>query len=151
MTRQVTGAGRRPPGNARLRRVFVVQQCVGWSDTVIEKAIYDNAAIRDFVGGDPTWGAAPDATMPGHFRHFLEVHALDHDTETVVLADAGYQGVETCIGNQGRAVQRYMAMKRTQRKASLATKLGRMWEKLDVVKASVPAEGEHPLHVTQPD
>ena len=68
-------------------------------------------------------------------------------TETVVLADAGYQGVEKRIKNQGRAVQWHVAMKRMLRKALPATKIGRMRERLEVLKASVRAKVEHPFHV----
>ena len=236
---KVTGAGRRPIGIARMLRMYVAQQCFGLSDEGIEDAIYDSAAIRDFVGVDPTWGAAPDATTLGRFRHLLETHdltrrifetinahlasqglmmregtivdatliaappstknqdkqrdpemhqskkgndwhfgmkihvgadaasglvhtlvgtsgniadvtqahALLHGEETVVLADAGYQGVEKRIENQGRAVRWHVAMKRTLRKALPATKLGRMREGLEVLKASVRAKVEHPFHV----
>ena len=56
-----------------MRRMYVVQQCFDLSDEGIEDAIYDSAAIRDFVGVDPNWGAAPDATTLTKFRHLLEV------------------------------------------------------------------------------
>lgn len=64
---KVTGAGRRPIGIARMLRMYIAQQCFGLSDEGIEDAIYDSSAIRDFVGVDPNWGAAPDATTLGSF------------------------------------------------------------------------------------
>ena len=70
---KVAGAGRRPIGVPRMRRRYVVQRCFDLSDEGIEDAIYDSAAIRDFVGVDPNWGAAPDATTLTKFRHLLEV------------------------------------------------------------------------------
>ena len=236
---KVTGAGRRPIGIARMLRMYVAQQCFGLSDEGIEDAIYDSAAVRDFVGVDPNWGAAPDATTLTKFRHLLEAHnltrrifdtinahlaaqglimregtivdatliaappstkngdkqrdpemhqskkgndwhfgmkahigvdaasglvhtvvgtagnvadvcqahALLHGGETVVLADAGYQGVEKRAENQGLAVRWHVAMKRTKRKALPNTRLGRLREQLEVVKASVRAKVEHPFHV----
>ena len=78
-----TGAGRRSIGIARMLRMYVAQQYFGLSDEGIEDAIYDSQAIRDFVGIDPIWGAAPDATtlrkaLPaaklGRMREKLEVH-----------------------------------------------------------------------------
>ena len=90
-------AGRRPIGIARMLRMYVAKQYFGLSDEGIEDAIYNSQAIRDFVGIDPIWGAAPDAT--------------------------------------------------TLRKALPAAKLGRMREKLEVLKASVRAKVEHPFHV----
>ena len=83
----------------------------------------------------------------GNVADVTQAHALLHGEETVVLADAGYQGVEKRIENQGRAVQWHVAMKRTLRKALPATKLGRMREKLEILKASVRAKVEHPFHV----
>ena len=51
---KVTGPGRPPIGLARMLRMYVAQQCIGLPDEGIEDAIYDSAAIRDFVGVDPT-------------------------------------------------------------------------------------------------
>ena len=235
---RVSGAGRRPIGVARMLRMYVAQQCFGLSDEGIEDAIYDSAAIRDFVGVDPTWGAAPDATTLGKFRNLLEAHdltrqifetinahlaarglmregtivdatliaappstknqdkqrdpemhqskkgadwhfgmkahmgadaasglvhslvsttgnvagvtqahALLRGAETVVLADASYQGVEKRIENQGRAVRWRVTMERILRMALPETSLGRLCEQLAAVKASVREKVEHPFHV----
>jgi IS5 family transposase len=238
---KVSGAGRRPIGIPRMLRMYVAQQCFGLSDEGIEDAIYDSQAVRDFVGIDPTWGAAPDATTLANFRHLLEAHdltrrifetinahlaaqglilregtivdatliaappstknkdkqrepemhqskkgndwhfgmkahvgvdaasglvhtvigtagnvadvtqahALLHGDETIVLADAGYQGVEKREENQDKTVHWHVAMKRTKRKALPNTKLGRMHERLEVIKASVRAKVEHPFHVVK--
>ena len=236
---KVTGAGRRPIGALRMLRMYIAQQCFGLSDEGIEDAIYDSAAIRDFVGVDPNWGAAPDATTLTKFRHLLEAHdlprrifdvinahlaaqglimregtivdatliaapsstknsdkqrdpemhqskkgndwhfgmkahvgvdaasglvhtvvgtagnvadvcqahALLHGAETLVLADAGYQGVEKRVENQGSSVRWHVAMNRAKRRALPHTRLGRLCEQLEVVKASVRAKVEHPFHV----
>lgn len=236
---KVTGAGRRPIGVSRMLRMYIAQQCFGLSDEGIEDAIYDSAAIRDFVGVDPNWGAAPDATTLGKFRQLLEAHdltrqifdtinahlaaqglmmregtivdatliaappstknsdkqrdpemhqskkgnawhfgmkahvgvdaasglvhtvvgtagnvadvtqahALLHGAEKMVLADAGYTGVDKRQENVDKPVHWYVAMKRTARRALPTTKLGRLREKLEVIKASVRAKVEHPFHV----
>ena len=54
--------------------MYVAQRCFGLFDEGIEDGIYGSAAIRDFVGVDPTWGAAPDATTLGKFYNLLEAH-----------------------------------------------------------------------------
>ena len=236
---KVTGAGRRPIGVSRMLRMYIAQQCFGLSDEGIEDAIYDSAAIRDFVGVDPNWGAAPDATTLTKFRHLLEAHdltrrifdiinahlaaqglimregtivdatliaappstkngdkqrdpemhqskkgndwhfgmkghigvdaasglvhtvigtagnvadvcmahALLHGAEKVVLADAGYTGVEKRQENLGKPVHWHVAMKRMKRRALPKSRLGRLQEQLEVVKASVRAKVEHPFHV----
>lgn len=59
---KVTGAVRRPIGVARMLRMCVAQQRFGLFDKGIEDASYDSQAVRDFVGVDSTWAAAPDAT-----------------------------------------------------------------------------------------
>ena len=55
-------------------RMYVAQQCFALSDEDIEDAIYDSQTIRDFVGVDPSWGAAPDETTLAKFRHLLKTH-----------------------------------------------------------------------------
>ena len=83
----------------------------------------------------------------GNVADVTQAHALLHGTETVVLADAGYQGMEKRFENQGHAVRWHVAMKPALRKALPETSLGRLREQLEVVKASVRAKVEHPFHV----
>jgi len=70
------GPGRPPIGLERMLRMYVAQQCFGFSDEGIEDAIYDSQAIRRFVGVDLSRESAPDATTLLHFRHLLEEHGL---------------------------------------------------------------------------
>ena len=238
---EATGAGRRPIGVSHMRRMHAAQQCLGLSDEGIEDATYDSAAIRDLVGVDPNWGAAPDAPnltklcrlleahdlarrifeiinahlaaqgmmmregmnvdatliaappstnnecrqrdpemhqskkgndwlfgmeahigtdatsglvhtltgMAGNVADVAPAHALLHDAETIVLADAGCQGVAQRIENKGHAVRWHVAMKRTLRKALPTTRLGHLREQLEVTKARVRAKVEHPFHVVK--
>ena len=90
---KVTGAGRRPIGIARMLRMYVAQQCFGLSDEGIEDAIYDSAAIREFVGVDPNWGAAPDATTLAKFRHLPEAHDLTRRIFETINAHLAAQGL----------------------------------------------------------
>ena len=77
------GRGRPPIGLERMLRMYVAQQCFGFSDEGIEDAIYDSQAIRGFVGIDLNREAAPDATTLLKFRRLLEQHKL---TERIFTA-----------------------------------------------------------------
>jgi IS5 family transposase len=83
----------------------------------------------------------------GNVADVTQAHALLHGDERAALGDAGYQGVEKRPENVGKAVTWHVAMKRSKRKALPKSKLGRMMEKLEDLKASVRAKVEHPFHV----
>ena len=104
--------------------------------------------MKAHVGVDAASGLVHTVVgTAGNVADVTQAHALLHGDETAVLADAGYQGVEKREENTGRAVTWYVAMKRAKRKALPNNKLGRMREKLEVLKASVRAKVEHPFHV----
>ena len=104
--------------------------------------------MKNHVGADAVSGLVHTLIgTAGNVADVTQAHALLHGAETIVLAVAGYQGVEKRIENQGRAVRWHVAMKRTLRKALPNTRLGRLREKLEVVKAGVRAKVEHPFHV----
>ena len=46
------GRGRPPIGLERMLRMYIAQQCFGFSDEATEDSIYDSQAIRAFVGID---------------------------------------------------------------------------------------------------
>lgn len=80
----VSGRRGHPPiGLERMLRMYIVQQCFGFSDEGAEDAVYDSQAIRRFVGIDLNREAAPDATTLLKFRHLLEAHRL---TESIFAA-----------------------------------------------------------------
>jgi len=85
----------------------------------------------------------------GNVADVTQAHALLYGGETVVLGDAGYQGVEKRPENIGKSVTWHVAMKRSKRKALPKSKLGRLTEKLEHLKASVRAKVEHPFHVVK--
>jgi IS5 family transposase len=72
---------------------------------------------------------------------------LLHGDKIAALGDAGYQGVVKREENLGKTVIWHVAMKHSKRKALPNNKLGRMREKLEVLKASMRAKVAHPFHV----
>ncbi|GAC1411020.1 MAG: IS5 family transposase [Burkholderiaceae bacterium] len=85
----------------------------------------------------------------GNVSDVTQAHALLHGDEVAALGDAGYQGVEKRQENLGKAVTWHVAMKRSKRRALPDTRIGRMTEKLEHLKASVRAKVEHPFHVVK--
>jgi IS5 family transposase len=86
------GPGRPPVGLERMLRMYVAQNCFGFSDEGTEDAIYDSQAIRQFVGIDLSREQAPDATTLLKFRHLLEEHQLTDSIFNAInshLADKG--------------------------------------------------------------
>ncbi len=77
------GRGRPPIGLERILRMYVAQQCFGFSDEGTEDAIYDSQAVRGFIRIDLGREAAPDATTLLKFRRLLEKHQL---TERIFAA-----------------------------------------------------------------
>jgi len=76
-----------------------------------------------------------------------QTHALLHGEESVVFADAGYQGVEKRDENVETPVSWHVAMKRGLRKALADTDEGKALEAMEQAKASTRAKVEHPFHV----
>ena len=70
-------------------------------------------------------------------------------TLTFTDSDAGYQSVEKRSENIGKSVTWHVAMKRSKRKALPKSKLGRLTEKLENLKASVRAKAEYRFHVVK--
>ena len=72
-----TGKRGRPGiGLSRMLRIYVVQQCFGFSDEGTEDAVYDSQAIGSFMGIDLGRESAPDATTLLRFRRLPETHQL---------------------------------------------------------------------------
>jgi len=86
-------AGRPPIGLERMLRMYVVQQCFGFSDEGVEDAVYDSQAIRRFVGIDLNCEAAPDATTLLKFRHLLEEHYLTESIFSAINAHLAERGL----------------------------------------------------------
>jgi len=76
-----------------------------------------------------------------------QAHALLHGGETVVFADAGYQGVERREENRGRPVTWRVAMRPGRRRALPDTETGRLQAWIERIKASIRAKVEHPFRI----
>jgi len=85
----------------------------------------------------------------GNVSDVTHAHALQHGQESMVMGDAGYQGVEKREENAGKSITWYIAMKPSKRKALSQDPLDRLREKLEHTKASVRAKVEHPFHVVK--
>ena len=90
----VSGRRGHPPiGLERILRMYIVQQCFGFSDEGAEDAVYDSQAIRRFVGIDLNREAAPDATTLLKFRHLLEAHHLTESIFDAINAHLAERGL----------------------------------------------------------
>jgi IS5 family transposase len=74
-------------------RMYIAQQCFGFSDEGTEDAIYDSQAIRRFIGVDLSRDAAPDATTLLHFRRLLERHQLTESIFNTINARLAEKGL----------------------------------------------------------
>ena len=72
---------------------------------------------------------------------------LLHGEETVVYADAGYQGLENREEMQGRGIGFRIAMRPGKRRVLPDTPEGRLDDLIETAKAHIRAKGEHPFRV----
>jgi IS5 family transposase len=72
---------------------------------------------------------------------------LLHGEETVVYADAGYQGIEKRSEMQGRGIGFRVAMRPGKRRALPDTPEGRLDDRVETAKAHIRAKVEHPFRV----
>jgi IS5 family transposase len=63
-----------------------LQRWFNLSDPAVEEALYDSAAMRDFVGIDLGREPVPDETTVCRFRHLLEEHDLAAGCSTRCIA-----------------------------------------------------------------
>jgi transposase, IS5 family len=68
--------GRLPMRLERMLCTYFVQQWCCRVDEAVEDAVYDLAALRNFMGIDLIYPSVPDATTLMRFRHLLEAHHL---------------------------------------------------------------------------
>jgi IS5 family transposase len=72
---------------------------------------------------------------------------LLHGEETVVYADAGYQGIDKRPEMKGKKIQFRVAMRPGQRRVLPDTAEGRLVNLIEMAKAHMRAKGEHPFRV----
>jgi transposase, IS5 family len=77
-----------------------------------------------------------------------QAHDLLHGEETVAFGDAGYTGVEK-RPERTQLVNWHVAMKPGKRRALGTTRLARLYEKIERMKAQVRARGEHAFRVVK--
>ena len=84
---------------------------------------------------------------PANVNDVVEGNRLLHGNETVVFADAGYQGADKRPDAQADTCW-HVAMKPGKRRAlDKSTGLGELMDKIEKLKASVRAKVEHPFRV----
>ena len=106
--------------------------------------------MKAHVGADFATGLVHSVVgTAGNVADVTQAHALLHGGEVIVIADAGYQGVEKRPENAESSVVWHTAMRPGLRKALKKNKLGRISEKLEKTKASVRAKVEHCFHVVK--
>ncbi|MFM7802481.1 MAG: IS5 family transposase, partial [Limnohabitans sp.] len=76
-------------------------------------------------------------------------HGLLHGNESVVFADAGYQGADKRPEAQNTEVDWQVAMRPGKRRAQKNAPWGQFTEQLEKLKASVRAKVEHPFRVVK--
>jgi IS5 family transposase len=85
---------------------------------------------------------------PANINDVTQANALLHGNETMVFGDAGYVGVEKREENLDTSIQWEIAMRPGKRKQlDTTTRIGKLQEKLEHLKASVRAKVEHPFRV----
>ena len=105
--------------------------------------------MKAHVGVDAESGLVH--TLVGTAANVADVtraHDLLHGEETVAFGDAGYTGVAKRPERE-QAVDWHVAMKPGKRRVLGRTRLGRLYEKIERLKAQVRARGEHAFRVVK--
>ena len=89
-------------------------------------------------------------TTAANCHDVTQAHALLHGEESVAYGDAGYQGVEKREENQDSDVTWRTAKRPGKRKQfDTTTRIGKLQEQIEQLKASIRAKVEHPFHVVK--
>lgn len=88
-------------------------------------------------------------TTPAHVNDVTQAHGLLHGQETVVLGDAGYQGVQKRPENQDTPVTWHVALRPGARRALPDDDLGQLQRRIERIKAGLRAKVEHPFHIVK--
>ena len=104
--------------------------------------------MKAHIGVDAETGIVHTlVTTSANINDVTQAHALLHGEERLAFGDAGYQGVEKREENRGRQVEWEIAMRPGKRKALPDTRVGRLQERIEQVKASIRAKVEHPFKI----
>ena len=104
--------------------------------------------MKAHIGVDADSGLVPTVRgTPANVNDVVQGNRLLHGNETVVFADAGYQGAHKRPDAQADTSW-HVAMKPGKRRAlDKSTGLGELMDKIEKLKASVRAKVEHPFRV----
>jgi IS5 family transposase len=86
-------------------------------------------------------------TTAARVHGLTPVADLLYGKETVVYADAGYQGIEKRAEMQGREIGFRVAMRPRNRRVLPDTPENRLDDLVETAKAHIRAKGEHPFRV----
>jgi transposase, IS5 family len=86
-------------------------------------------------------------TTAANVHDLTSAAKLLNGEETVVYADAGYQGIEKRPEMEGKGIGFRVAMRPGKRRALPATSEGRLDNLIETAKAHIRAKGEHPFRV----
>ena len=92
------GNGRPPVGLERMLRIYFLQLWFNLSDPGVEEALYDSAAMRQFVAIDLGREPVPDETTVCKFRHLLERHELGSEIFARVNQHLEQRGLKVGTG-----------------------------------------------------
>lgn len=103
--------------------------------------------MKMHIGADASSGLVHTVvTTSANVNDVTQGHALLHGEESLVFADAGYQGIDKREEKCTDATW-HVAMRPGKRQALPDTRLGRMDEQIERIKASIRAKVEHPFHI----
>jgi IS5 family transposase len=106
--------------------------------------------MKVHIGVDAESGLIHSVQTTAANVHDLTAAAeLLHGEETVVYADAGYQGIATRPEMEGKAIEFRVAMRPGQRRVLPDTAEGRLLNLIEIAKAHIRAKGEHPFRVVK--
>jgi IS5 family transposase len=145
--------GRQPVGLERMLRLYFAQQWLGLSDEGLEDAVYDSAALRQFIGVDLQ--GVPDATTLLKFRRLLEANELTQAIFAEVNAHLEQKGVLVRTGTlvDATIIAAPSSTKNKERKRDpemASTKKGEQWYFGMKAHTGVDADSGvvHSLHTT---
>ena len=118
-----------------------------WNHRYAEGCAY---GMKVHIGVDAESGLIHSVQTTAANMHDLTAAAeLLHGEETVVYADAGYQGIAKRPEMKGKAIEFRVAMRPGQRRVLPETAEGRLLNLIEMAKAHIRAKGEHPFRVVK--
>ena len=123
------------------------QTCKGkqWYHRFAEGFAY---GMKVHIGVDSESGLIHSVeTTAANVHDLTSASDLLHGEETLVYADAGYQGIEKRDEMNGRGIGFRVAMRPGKRRVLPDTPEGRLDDLVETAKAHIRAKGEHPFRV----